>query len=197
MRVADAIMDMHSGGIDSEVPFYAIYWEDGSETAKEARRLAEAAATPDIWASDDAWIRGAMYANATMKGVPGLIIECGSGGHLTDTDIEHHAAAIGGVATAMGIIPGTPPRQKRYRYVGTCELCWNQRGGFFLPATKVGAVVEKGDLIGRMMDSHGRIVEEIRSPNGPAFVAALARPYRAIHSGTMVAETAILRGGKA
>lgn len=186
--VADAMMDLHSGGIDSEVPFYAIYWHDGSKASREAKRLAEAAATPDIWSSDDAWISGAMYAQFTKKGKPGLIIECGSGGDLNDRDVDNFARAVEGVAQALGILPGKPPRQERYQYVGTCELLYNQRGGFFMPAVTVGAIVGKGQVIGRMMNSHGKIVEELRSPIGPAFIAALGRRYRAIHSGTMVAE---------
>ena len=59
---------------------------------------------------------------------------------------------------------------------------------YFLPAFDVGAIVKKNAVIGRVMDAHGEIVEEIRSPVGPAYLAALGKPYAPIHSGAMVAE---------
>src|SRR5215470_867883 len=40
---ADAMMDLHSGGIQEVVPFYALYWEDGSPASQESARLARAA----------------------------------------------------------------------------------------------------------------------------------------------------------
>ena len=50
-------------------------------------------------------------------------------------------------------------------------------------------------MIARIMDPYGKIVEEIRAPNGPAYVAALVRPYLPVHSGAMVAECIQVVGG--
>ncbi len=184
---ADAMMDLHSGGIQEVVPFYALYWEDGSPASQESARLARAAATPHIWRSTDAWLGGAMYTNFTKRGKPALIIECGSGGDLKERDVDNFANAIEGVARALGILPGRAPAQKRYRYLGSCDLVYNQRGGYFLPAVAPGATVVKKQVLGRVMDAHGKLVEEIRAP-APSFIAAIVRDNRAIHSGTMVAE---------
>lgn len=189
MRCADAMMDLHSGGIETVVPFYAIYWEDGSPASRAAERLAKAAGSRHIWRSTDAWISAAMYAAFTRKGKPGVLVECGSGGDLNSRDVENFATAIGGVAKALGILPGRPPVQRRYEVFDGCELVYNKRGGWFQPAVAPGVMVRKGQVLGRMMNAHGKIVEEIRSPNGPAYVAAIVRENRAIHTGTMVAET--------
>jgi predicted deacylase len=67
LKVADAMLDLHSGGDRSIVPFYALYRHDGSEASRTAARLARAAATPDIWASTDAWLNGAMFTNMTAR----------------------------------------------------------------------------------------------------------------------------------
>lgn len=187
MSVADAAMDMHSGGQDTVVPFYSIYWEDGSPASKQAAALARATGTKAIWNSTDAWLGGAMYTAMTKRGKPAIIIECGSGGDLNDRDVGLHMSAIAGVAKAMGILPGRAKSAPRILNVGTCDLLYNQRGGYFLPAVEVGAVVRKGQVIGRLMDLHGRIVEELASPKR-AYIAALVRDHRAIHSGTMCAE---------
>ncbi|MBL8702738.1 MAG: succinylglutamate desuccinylase/aspartoacylase family protein [Alphaproteobacteria bacterium] len=194
MGVADAAMDMHSGGQDTVVPFYSIYWEDGSPASKRGAELARATGTKAIWNSTDAWLGGAMYTAMTKRGKPAIIVECGSGGDLNDRDVGLHMGAIAGVAKAMGILPGRPKPASRILHVGTCDLLYNQRGGYFLPAVEVGAVVRKGQVIGRLMDPHGRIVEELASPKR-SYIAALVREHRAIHSGTMCAECCdVLRG---
>lgn len=187
--VADAMMDLHSGGLEAVVPFYAIHWKDGSDASREAERLARAAGTSDIWACNDDWLDGAMFTNFTRRGKPAVIIECGGGGPLPEEHIGNFTGAVRGVAQAMNILPGRPPRKKRYRTIGHAELVFNTRGGFFLPETEPGAVVREGQCIGRVMNAHGKIVEELKSPNGPAYVAAIGRRYLPLHSGTMVAET--------
>lgn len=185
---ADAMMDLHSGGNEAIVPFYALYRDEDSDASRQAARLARAAGTRDIWASRDAWLDGAMFTNFTRRGKPGLIVECGGGGPVPDTHVENFAKAVSGVARAMGILPARPPRQKRYRVMGEALLVFNTRGGYFVPVAEVGAVVRKGQLLGRVMDPHGRTVEEIKSPNGPAYIAALVRAYLPIYSGSLVAE---------
>lgn len=187
MHVADAVMDMHSGGLDTEVPFYAIYCEDGSPASKRAAELARATGVDAIWRSTDAWLAGAMYTAATKRGKPAIIVENGSGAELTDRVVDLNRDAIAGVARALGIVPGRPKPARRILGLGTCDLLYNQRGGFFLPAVEVGDVVRKGRIIGRILDSYGRIVEEMASPKR-AYIAALVRRHRAIHSGTMCAE---------
>ncbi len=185
--VADAVMDMHSGGQDSVVPFYSIYWEDGTPASREAARLARATGTAAVWNSTDSWLAGTMYTAMTKRGKPAIIVECGSGGDLNERDVANNMRAIEGVAKAMGILPGRAASASRVLNVGTCDLLYNQRGGYILPAVEVGAVVRRGQLIGRIMDPHGRIVEDLASPKR-AYIAALVRQHRAIHSGTMCAE---------
>lgn len=189
LKVSDAMMDLHSGGDDAVVPFYALYWDDGSEASKQAARLARAAGTPDLWASKDDWLTGTMMTNYTQRGKPALIIECGGGGQVPPAHIDNFEKAIGGVAKAMGILPGRPARQKAYRTMDEALLVFNRRGGYFLPTVEVGDVVAKGQIIARIMDPHGRIIEEVKSPNGPAYIAAIVRPCLPVYSGAMVAET--------
>lgn len=188
LDVSDAMMDLHSGGDEAVVPFYALYWDDGSPASQEAARLARAAGTSDLWASRDEWLTGTMLANYTRRGKPAVIVECGGGGQVPEPHIDSFVEAVGGVARALGIVPGRPPRQESYRIMGEALLVFNKRGGYFLPAVGVGAVVRKGQVIARVMDPHGRIVEELESPNGPAYIAAIVRPYLPVHSGSMVAE---------
>ena len=185
--VADAVMDMHSGGQETIVPFYSIYWEDGSVASQAAAGLARATGTTAIWKSTDAWLSGAMYTAVTKRGKPAIIVECGSGGDLNDHDVDNHMKSIKGVAKAMGMLPGRTAAATSVLYIGTCDLIYNQFGGYFLPAVEVGSVVRSGQIIGRIMDLYGKIVEELKAPKR-TYIAALARKHRALHSGTMCAE---------
>jgi predicted deacylase len=186
-KAADAVLDLHSGGLEHVVPFYAIYWADGSPASKQSASLARATGVSAIWHSTDAWLAGAMYTAVTKRGKPAIIVECGTGGDLNECDVARHRRAIEGVAKKLGILPGRPAPARWILAVGTCDLVYNQRGGYFLPAVEVGTVVSEGQVVARLMDPHGQIVEELAAPK-ESYVAALVRPNRAIHSGTMCAE---------
>jgi predicted deacylase len=188
LRVADAVVDLHSGGDRSIVPFYALYWNNGSPAATRAAALARAAATSDIWASTDRWLAGAMFAKATERGTPGLIIECGGGGQVKDADIDNFAAALTGIARALGIVPGEAPRQPRYREHDDARLVYSTRGGIFHAAVASGATVEKDAVLGCIVDLYGHTVETVTAPIGPSFVASIRKAYMPVYSGEQIAE---------
>jgi uncharacterized protein len=188
LGVADAVVDLHSGGDRNIVPFYALYWNDGSEASKRSGELARAAGTPDIWASTDGWLKGAMFTQLTRRGTPSLIVECGGGAQLTEEHIASYLSSLRGISQAMGIIPGTPSRQARYRVMDHALLVHSRRGGLFDQAVRPGEVVEKGQLLGTIRDLHGSVAEEVRSPSGPGWIGSIRRPWMPVYSGDQIAE---------
>jgi uncharacterized protein len=185
-ETADAVMDLHSGGIADIVPFYSLYWEDGSKPSQKAAELARSAATDTVWSASDAWLSGAMFTQLTKRGVPAIIIECG-GAEVTDEQIENFARAIEGVARALEILPGGPMPQERYHAIGSCDLVFTGEGGFFVPHCAAGDTLEAGSVVGRVIDVFGAEKEVITTPKR-AFLAAIGRRYLPVHSGTMIAE---------
>src|SRR5262249_27462718 len=132
-RVSDAVLDLHSGGLEHVVPFYAIRWDDGSPASTRAAELARATGVSAVWHATDAWLAGAMFTAVTRQGKPAIIVECGTGGDLNDRDIGLHRQAVEGVAKELGILPGRAEPAPTILAVGTCDLVYNQRGGYFLP----------------------------------------------------------------
>ena len=189
LNTADAVLDLHSGGDRSIVPFYALYWNDGSPTAKESARLARAAGTPDIWMSTDTWLDGAMFTNLTRASIPALIIECGGGGQVREEYIDQYVSAMRGVAKALGILPGRAPRQRKYRTMDNALLVYSRGGGLFEPSVAAGDIVAKGQELGCIRDLFGKVVEKVKSPSGPAYIASMRRAYMPIFSGDQIAET--------
>ncbi len=187
LATADAVVDLHSGGVEAVVPFYALFWDDGSEASQMSERYARSAATPIVWKAQDPWLAGAMFTNVTKQGVPAVIIEYGGGGAMPDEHIEGFAAAIEGIARAMGIVPGGDVRQPRYRVIGSCDLIFSPTGGFFEPACAAGDTVEAGDALGRVIDIYGR-EQAVVAAGKPGFVAAIARPFLPVFAGALVGE---------
>jgi predicted deacylase len=188
LGTADALVDLHSGGDRSVVPFYALYWNDGSEASKRAGELARACGTPDIWASTDPWLRGAMFTHLTRRGIPSLIVECGGGAQLPEEHIRSYVTALRGVAQALGILPGEPPRQERYSVMDNALLVYSKRGGLFEPAVGPGERVDKGQLLGTLRDLYGATAEEVRAPSGPGWIGSIRRAWMPVHSGDQIAE---------
>lgn len=187
MASADIVVDLHSGGHEAVVPFYSLYWEDGSDASQKAKAYAHSAATDVVWAARDEWLSGAMFTQLTRRGLPALIIECGGGSGMPEDHIESFARAIDGVARAAEILPGGPVRQERYRTIGSCDLAYTRYGGFFVPMCEAGDLLEKGEPVGRVIDVYGRTQEMITTAKR-SYIAAIGRPYLPVQSGAMIAE---------
>ncbi|MGG5822719.1 hypothetical protein [Falsiroseomonas sp. HW251] len=185
--VAAAVLDFHSGGVECVVPFYALYWADGSDASRCAGDLARAIGADTVWEATDAWLSGAMMVQLTTRGMPAVIVECGGGGAMPEEHVEAFATSIEGAARALSILPGAAPRAKRIRRIGSCDLVFSRQGGFFVPGCAVGASLAEGAVFGRIIDAFGDEREVIRAKK-PAFVAAIGRPYLPVHSGALIGE---------
>jgi predicted deacylase len=185
--VADAILDLHSGGDRSHVPHYALCWADGSDAAAKSFALAEAADVPYVWAATDFWLSGSLMAQATRRGVPTVIVECGGAGQVSDEHADLFARSIRSIAAALGMLPMQPVRRAR-GVVDRCALVNTTRGGLFESFIVPGCIVAKGQPLGRVVALDGRTVETICAPVGPAYIAAIRKTWSAVTSGEMVAE---------
>jgi predicted deacylase len=94
-----------------------------------------------------------------------------------------------GVAKALGILPGRAPRQRKYRTMDNALLVYSRGGGLFEPSVAAGDIVAKGQELGRIRDLFGKVVEVVKSPSGPAYIASMRRAYMPIFSGDQIAET--------
>jgi uncharacterized protein len=186
--VADAVVDLHSGGNDAIVPFYTIFRDDGSPAAQRSLDLARATGASTLWACQDAWLEGALFANVVKRNKPAILIECGGGGPVLQEHIEHYVDALEGVARSLGILPGPCETRREPRFIDGCSIVYNRRGGYFEPAVTPGEIVAVGQPIGRILSPYGEVLEELMSPVGPAYIASLIRAYLPIHSGVEVAE---------
>lgn len=187
-RNAHYLIDLHSGGIGAEVPSYVIYKDDGSDTASRSKALAKRLGYEVLWRSrGEAGLWGTVTAIATRAGIPSVTVEVGGGTYPPQHQQDYNDAITNGLRAA-GLLPGEAPIRERYTIISNGAFIHNREGGLFEPACRVGELLPKDRLIGRMVNLFGDTVEEIRSPVDQAYIAALRLPYWPTHAGDLVAE---------
>jgi predicted deacylase len=192
LGVADVIVDLHSGGDRSHVPFYGIHWADGSAAASRAGEIVRAADVPCVWAATDSWLSGSMMAQATQRGIPAVIIECGGAGQVPEDHVASFARALSSMCAFLDMIPGHPVHRAEI-IIDRCTLVYNETGGLFEPLVAAGTVVEAGQPIGRVTDLRGHLAETIHASVGPAYIAAIRKAWAAVPSGEMIAECVLMQ----
>ena len=193
-ETADYLIDLHSGGIGAEVPFYVIYPDDGSAAAGRAKALAKRLGCDVLWrTTGEAGLGGSIVAEALRRGVPGVTVECG-GGTVTARHLADYTLAIESALKALGMLPGEAPVQPRYTIVGSGAFLFNREGGLFVQECELGAFLPKDGLIARLINLYGDTVEEIRCPFDNSYIAALRVPYWPTHAGEIVSEAIPVEG---
>jgi predicted deacylase len=188
LDTADYVLDLHSGGIGCEVPFYLICKYDESETAKKSMWLAERMGPDVIWRSaGEAGTGGTGTAHFVKNGIPTVTVECG-GGNVTEEHEHQYKASIGNAMKALNMLEGEAPVQTEYTVINKADFIFNGEGGLFVPACKVGDILNKGDLIGSIINLFGDVIEEVRCPSERSYIAAIGHRYWPTNPGELIAE---------
>jgi predicted deacylase len=179
MRHAGAYIDMHGGDVpEALVPFNLCYETGDAAVDARSRAMAEAFGAPALLVQRDegAPVAGLAYATAARLGVPAMIAEDGGAGRYDAAVAERMLAGVENVLRSLEVIPGPvrnlpPPRR-------FAKFAWirSQRAGFFRPAAEVGEEVAAGQLLGRLVDFHGRSIEEIAVPEAGQILFMVVSP---------------------
>ena len=187
-RTSDYALDLHSGGIGAEVPFYAIYEDDGTDLVAQSKDLAKKLGCDVLWrAKAEEGLGGTFTAEATRAGIPSVTVEVGGGTFLPE-HLRDYTFAIQNFLTALGMLPGEAPVQERYTIISDGAFLHNREGGLFIQDCRVGDILAKDQLLGHIINLHGETVDEIRSPHDNAYIAALQLPYQPTHAGDIAGE---------
>lgn len=185
---ADVVIDLHSGGIGAKVPFYMIVKDDQSETAKKSMWLAKRMGSNVIWRSKgEAGTGGTITSHIMKLNIPTVTVECG-GGNVTKEHEEQFKLSIRSALEALDMLPGEAPIQQEYTVINNAEFFFNGEGGLFVPACDVGDIINKGDLIGSIMNLYGEVTEELRCNSDNAYIAAIGHRYWPTEPGQLIAE---------
>ena len=156
---ADFYLDLHSGGIRYEMPPMAGYY------AADARggEAAEAFGAPVIW-GHTVIEPGRTISFARERGIPFLYTEARGAGRIHPDDLRMMRQGILNLLRHLGILAGKVTRGMKPRRLfgagNTDDGLAAGAGGFLMTDVKPLDRVLAGERLGRLVDSHGRLLEE-------------------------------------
>ncbi len=172
VRHADLLVDLHGGELHEWLaPNIEILPTGEPEVDAKTRALARAFAFDILWEVPQGTIpqmptypgRGSVVREAAALGIPGVFCEVGSEGRLEEDLVELTVNGLLNVMRTYGMLAGEPIRREPEVYVGG-NVLFASRGGLFFNYSKPGDRLTKGQLLGRLIDLSGEVVEEFHAP---------------------------------
>ncbi|TKG66635.1 hypothetical protein FCN18_24535 [Prauserella endophytica] len=164
---ADLLVDLHSAGLNYQMPLLCGYTEDNS-AAEQSRRAAVAFGAPLIW-SHPRTGRGRSLSVAADQGIPAVYAECTGGGAVRSRELDTYVRGVLGIMAEIGMLPET------YRPGSVLDAAWvygdgdlddgaqSKYDGLFTATVAAGAAVAHNQEIGRLYDYHGGLLETVRA----------------------------------
>ena len=161
---ADVLIDLHGGDLVEALEPFTIY--DASPVEERARRLAVAFGLPYVVREEpQGGLAGMTCSAAAAAGIPAIIAEAGGRGQLEEEAVSMLVEGVRNALRSLEMLPGPvrPPRADM-RLVGAFDWLRGGDAGWWEAAVDVGAEVAGGDLLGRVRNLHGDVLEEVRAP---------------------------------
>lgn len=182
---ASHVIDLHDAGWMGLMSPYVSYHTSSAVPAAELRALAASTGMDIVWESGEAFITekapGSIGTRTGSAGLPTLTLESGGEGRLHQEPVERMTQALLNALRRLRILPGTPARNPRQRFVVKGNWIRPLHGGVLYTGVRPLQQVRRGDLLGTVRDLFGRVVEELRAPVDGIIIGA--RTYGVIATG--------------
>ncbi|MCA1583815.1 MAG: M14 family metallopeptidase [Acidobacteria bacterium] len=166
---ATHVVDIHCGdGNESLRPY--VYWitTGASDVAETGRKLALASGFDHIVIdrgrpTDPA---ASLYLSNTaiLRGKPALTVESGAMAIVDEPSIARIERAVAGWLRELGMRADGPPPVATPIWIDRSEVVTSGATGIFEPEVERGHYVLEGLRLGRVVDFHGNLLEEVRAP---------------------------------
>ena len=158
----DLFIDVHGGSVElGNIP-YVRYHDVPSRPS--VRPIAEGLGIADLASPADRKIPGMLSLALLEVGVPGLSIEVGSAfvhPRAGGLEMARYLRRMLGVAGAMD---GVEPLKGKVAY-SRLAGCRSQVSGAYEPLVDLGDTVTKGQMLGRVRDLVGNVIQEAHAPD--------------------------------
>lgn len=174
---ADLLIDLHTSGQGYDMPFLAGYQADTVTADSLAKHAASAFGAEFLWRHPD---RSEGRSVSVVD--QAMYVECPGGGSMSPASVEAYVAGVQRVLAMMEMIADSPPDPARasIRVTGGGDLDRDMisvhHAGMFVTDLASGAKVEAGQLLGTVVATNGRALEEVRAPNEAWVMAVKRRP---------------------
>jgi predicted deacylase len=181
-------LDLHGGDASEWLNPFAIYHQVGNpEVNKVAEQMARLWDTEIIWATTHQFgYPGTLVGELAGRGIPAIVAESGYLSTYNEPEIGVHTNGVQNVLRHFGLLEGEPQLSNagRQKIVTENWVAYATRGGVFHPQARPGDRIRAGDVLARIKDVFGEVVEEIHAPK--TGLVRIQHPRRVITTGNPV-----------
>jgi predicted deacylase len=194
---ADVLLDLHGGDLVEGLEPFAIY--EASPVEERAHAIAVAFGLPYVVREErqEGGLGGMTSSAAAQAGIPAIIAEAGGCGQLEETAVTMLADGVRNVLRHLEMLPGPPqPPRADMRSVGSFVWLRCTKAGWWDAAVGSGDEVREGQVLGRVRNLWGDVLEEICAPNDGVILFITTSPAVAndgllLGLGTDIAATSV------
>jgi predicted deacylase len=185
-----SFVDLHSAGVPSDTVDWTLFVE-GDETGAA---MARAYASPFLYEhrmgegedTDHGLLDDALFVRLSRAGVPSILIEAGGGLPPSTETVRRGVSGVENVLRLLGSISGDILPDREARVLRGFRIVTPSRGGLLEAAVELGEEVAVGQVLARVVDAHGDLLEEIRATATGVILTTPLNP--AIGTGTWAYE---------
>jgi len=163
-----SFIDLHGAGVPSDTVDWTLFVE-GDDTGAAMGR---AYGSPFLYEhrmgvgedTDHGLLDGALFVRLSRAGVPSILIEAGGGLPPSVDTVRRAVSGVENVLHELGSVSGAVRTNPEPRVLRGFRIVTPSRGGLLEPAVVLGEEIVVGQMPARMIDAHGRLIEEIRAP---------------------------------
>jgi hypothetical protein len=160
---SELVIDLHGGDLFEALEPFTIYQH--SPEHETAHRLACAFNFPYVIRQQGDDLRGMTNAAAAAAGIPAVIAEAGGCGLLEPAAVRLHLDGLRNALRAAGMLDGPVVAPSGPQHLAA-EFRWLRcrHEGWWQPEVEVGAMVDRGERLGAILDPFGDELEQIGAP---------------------------------
>lgn len=174
----DVFLDVHGGSVElGNIPYVRYTDVPGR---RSVRPIAEGIGIRRLASPTDRKIPGMLSLALLEAGVPGLSIEVGSAFDHPRAGAHEMALYVRRILALAGALDGTDPIPTDVEY-SRLAGCRAEVSGAYEPLVTLGETVSAGQLLGRVRDLIGNVIQEARAPE--AGVVGVLKTSVRVHPG--------------
>jgi predicted deacylase len=159
---ADFYVDLHGGDLVEALMPYSVFFRTGNERVDHVS--IEMATVFGFQYMVCHEIPGSAFWVAARAGIPSILAEAGGQGVWTPEDVGLFKNGFDRLMRHLEMIPGAAPARVPVTLLDQFLWLRSDHDGFWYPGVPVGAVVTKGQDLGRVTDVEGHVLQTAISP---------------------------------
>jgi predicted deacylase len=184
-----SFIDLHSAGVPSDT----VDWTLAVQGDERGTAMGRAYGSPFLYEhrmgdpdTDPGLLDGALYVRLSRAGVPAILIEAGGGLPPSDVTVQRATDGVWNVLRLLGTVQEPVAPTSEPRMIHGFRIVTPDHGGLFIDGVAVGAEVAAGDVLARIVDPFGDVVEELTAPVAGVVLTIPVNP--AVGTGTWAYE---------